>query len=104
MFFTEKYSTEELMGVKKLDIVIDGVSKADFTEVKRIKISTLTPNQLEVDGGTLNWKISGKGHTTPYVLITDKGNVLIDGHHTVIAKSILGSIYIYCKTYSVTTK
>lgn len=107
MFTAEKYSTEELMGVKKLNLdlftLTHNISKSDFKEVKRVKISTLHPNQLDVDGLTLNWKISGKGYTTPFVLITDYGNILIDGHHTVIAKSILGNRYIYCNTYNVKT-
>lgn len=82
---------------------LGSIGKGLFTHIKRVKIDDLAPRQTHISGGTLNRKMSGKDLTTPYVVITDKGNILIDGHHTVIAKKLKGQKYILAQCYTLTS-
>lgn len=87
----------------KVDFTSDlgAISKGLFTSSKRLKIADLTARQTEVDGGTLNLKLkSCKYHTMPYVVLFNGANILIDGHHTVIAKKLKNQTFVKCKIYT----
>lgn len=99
MFPLHNLSTSDLMGSPVNSMDLGDVGKGRFTITKRIKIADLQPRQTEVSGGTLNYKMTGKGLTMAYVVITATGNILIDGHHTVIVKKLKGQKYIYAKCY-----
>ena len=99
MFPLENINTELLMGnpVNKMDL--GDLGKGRFTVKKRLKIDELQPRQNQVSGGTLNYKLTGKGFTVPYVAVTESGNILIDGHHTVIAKKLKGQRFVFALCY-----
>ncbi len=99
-FPLENISTEQLMGKPILDIDLGDTGKGRFADFKRIEITSLHPRQTHVSGGTLNYKMAGNGFTVPYVVISDQGNILIDGHHTVIVKKLKGQKYIYAYCYT----
>jgi hypothetical protein len=75
------------------------IGKGNFTVTKRIKIDELQPRQTELCGGTLNYKMKGKGFTTAFVIIKGNDKVIIDGHHTVIVKKLKGYKFVYAKCY-----
>lgn len=93
------YSTELLLNNIILNTDLGDTGKGRFTEVKRVKIEDLHPRQQTVCGGTLNYKMKGKGLTTAYVVIHKDGNILIDGHHSVIVKKLKGQKFVYAKCY-----
>lgn len=82
---------------------LGGITRGMFTQYKRVEINTLMPRQEWVNGGTLNFKMKGKGFTVPCVVITHKGNILIDGHHTTIVKKLKGQKYIMANCYNLTS-
>lgn len=79
---------------------IGDVGKGRFTLKKRLAISSLHPRQSHLDDNCLSDKVKGKYHTNAYVVLTSTKNILIDGHHTVIAKKMKGQIYIYAQCYA----
>lgn len=64
--------------------------KSDFSIFKIILISELWTNQPEVNDEVVRVKMKGKNLTTPYVIELKGKLILIDGHHTVIAKKLNG--------------
>lgn len=91
-FFSRQLFTDDL----------GAISKGLFKVRKRIKIADLSPRQTHVSGGTLNYKMKGKGFTVPYVVIKNNHFILIDGHHTVIVKQAKGQTYVFALTYNTT--
>lgn len=89
-FELKDYSTSELMGKPVNTSDLGSITRGNFTKVKKVDISELEPRQTTVNGGTLNIKIKGKHWTQPCVVITPNAKILIDGHHTVIAKKMRG--------------
>jgi len=69
-----------------------------FTNTKMIDIDSLHPNQWTLDGECLARKIKNKStHSVIYVAFVKGVYVLIDGHHTVIAKQKSGQKRVKCK-------
>lgn len=68
-----------------------GFSWSDFKKNKIVKISDLYANQIALDPAALALKRKGKNLTTPMVVRKNNKLILIDGHHTVIAKKLNGS-------------
>jgi hypothetical protein len=89
-FELKDYSTSELMGKPVNTLDLGSVGRGNFTIVKKVTISELEPRQTLVNGGTLNLKMKGKHWTQPCVVVTPNSKILIDGHHTVIAKKLRG--------------
>lgn len=75
------------------DLFADGnpeVRKDKFNGRKIVNIADLYPNQAEIDVDLVNNKQKGKLLKTPYVLKYNNKLILMDGHHTVIAKKLNG--------------
>lgn len=98
-FEKRNYSTSELLGKPVNCMDLGSITKGMFTKYKRVKIESLFPRQTYVEGETLNLKLSGKYFTVPCVAISPSGNILIDGHHTVIAKKLRGQKYVNAMCY-----
>jgi len=64
--------------------------KADFKGRKTITISDLFTNQPTVQNSVIEAKRKGKNLTTPYVIELKGKLILIDGHHTIVAKKLNG--------------
>lgn len=94
-------STAPFFEKQKIDLGFGEVSKRDFKEMKRIKISDLMPNQKLVEDWLIDKKRKGNGLTIPYVLVFRGNLVLMDGHHTTIAKKMNGQKYIYALTLTI---
>lgn len=70
------------------------INKLSFVSKKRIEISSLRPNQHEVDQDEIELKRKGKRLQDIYVVNHKGENYLMDGHHTVIAKMLNGQKYV----------
>lgn len=84
-------------------VCFDGleISKDKFIQSGLVYINELTPNQKTLDTDCLQGKIKGTVKLTSIYVLKYKGlNILIDGHHTVIAKLIKGQIKVRAKIYS----
>lgn len=66
------------------------IGKSDFSVFKTVNICDLWANQSDVNYFDVKIKMKGKNITTPYVISLKDKLILIDGHHTVIAKKING--------------
>lgn len=98
MITTEAY----LKPVNTLELFTLGISKDCFTTTGILNISDLTPNQKTLDIQCLHLKIKGKlKFSTIQVLKYNGLNILMDGHHTVIAKLIKGQKKVKCKIYKI---
>jgi hypothetical protein len=86
---------------KKVPLGFDDVSKRDFTVRKRFKIADLTPNQKHVEDWLIEIKRRGNRLTTPYVLNYKGTLLLMDGHHTTIAKKLNGQKFIIALTMTI---
>lgn len=64
--------------------------KNDFKSFRFVSISDLFANQEFIDSKVLNIKLSGKNMSVCYVVEFNEKKILIDGHHTVIAKKLNG--------------
>lgn len=64
--------------------------KSDFKEFKIIDFKDLYTNQPEIDEKVLANKIRGVNLTLPYVVEFKGKRILIDGHHTIVAKILNG--------------
>lgn len=73
------------------------ISRQHFSLNKFIEIDSLHPNQLIIDEECLKRKIKGENLSTVYVVRLNGRNILLDGHHTVIAKKIKGLKKVKCK-------
>jgi hypothetical protein len=62
----------------------------EFTETKIISVFDLYANQEEINGDHLKKKLKGKNDSVCYVAIFNGKYILLDGHHTVIAKMLNG--------------
>ena len=73
--------------------LFDGKSfgMVDFNKNIIVKISDLYANQMALDPEALALKRKGKHLTMPMVVRKNNKLILIDGHHTVIAKKLNGS-------------
>ena len=89
-------TTNYLKGINK-DFNFLNIGKHSFVSIKKIEINQLIANQEYIDKDVLKIKIKGKQLTIPYVLNYNNKLILIDGHHTVIAKKINGQKFIMCK-------
>lgn len=76
---------------------IPAVGKKDFTQTKFIYISDLYANQELIDSKVLNYKLLGKNLSQLFVIEFNNKKILIDGHHTVIAKKLNGNKRVKCK-------
>lgn len=94
-------STTPFFEKQKIDLGFGEVSKRDFKERKRIRISDLMPNQKLVEDWLIDKKRKGRALTIPYVLVFRGNLVLMDGHHTTIAKKLNGQKYIYALTLTI---
>jgi len=77
-------------------------NREDFNEVKVININDLHPNQWTIDEECLKRKIKGKNLSLVYVVYIRGIYVLIDGHHTVVAKLLNGQKKVKCKLSIIT--
>ena len=93
---TQTALTSVFFGNKEREDVNLSISMKDFKTVKRVRICDLTPNQPHVDMDVVEMKQKGKGLTMPYVLEYNGKLILMDGHHTTIAKMLNGQQYIKC--------
>lgn len=102
MKFKDEYISTEILFEKPVNIEDLGRINRDlFTTRKRFLIAELHPRQPECWGGTINYKLKGINLTKTIVCITPlKQNVIMDGHHTTIAKKIKGQKYIYAYCHS----
>lgn len=80
---------------------VEGIEKSAFTVRKRVLIESLCPNQVLVEPLLISHKRKGNNLTTPYVLIYKGYNILMDGHHTTIAKKLNGQKYIIALTLEI---
>ena len=64
--------------------------ESDFSAFKMVLISDLWANQEEVQPEVIDVKRRGKNLTIPYVVNLKGKLILIDGHHTTIAKKLNG--------------
>lgn len=92
-------STADFFDRTKVPFGFRAVSKREFTVKKRIKIAELMPNQKTVEDWLISVKRRGNRLTTPYVLIYRGNLILMDGHHTTIAKKLNGQKYIIALTF-----
>lgn len=69
---------------------LPAMNKSQFKDVRFINPKELFANQKEIDSKVLNGKLKGKNHSICYVAISNGKMILIDGHHTVIAKLLNG--------------
>ncbi|MCT3788470.1 hypothetical protein HZQ67_13935 [Elizabethkingia anophelis] len=77
------------------------VGRSQFTKTKLVEISTMYANQEEIDDEALSRKLCGKNLSTIYVLEYRGKNIILDGHHTVIAKKLKGSKKVKVKYLSI---
>lgn len=80
---------------------LGALGRGMFTQKKRFKIDELSPRQIYVCEETINYKMKGRWLTTPCIVVSKKETVLIDGHHTVIAKMLNGQKYVYALYYTI---
>ena len=80
---------------------LPAMNKSQFKEVRLIGTKELFANQKEIDSDVLNEKLKGKNHSICYVAISNEKNILIDGHHTVIAKILNGNSKVKCVCYHI---
>lgn len=66
-------------------------SKASFFRTKMVSIEGLYANQEFIDSKVLSDKIGGKNLSICYTVKINGKIILIDGHHTVIAKKLNGN-------------
>lgn len=65
--------------------------KSDFKEFKTISISkNIYTNQPTVQNSVIQTKRKGKNLTLPYVVEFKGDLLLVDGHHTIVAKKLNG--------------
>ncbi len=74
---------------------LPSMGKNDFNRVKLVSIDALWANQHEVDDTIIANKRKGIGFTMPYVVSYMGKLILMDGHHTVIAKRLNGRVKVY---------
>ena len=77
------------------------VGKDSFNKAKIINISELHFNQDTVDPDVVLYKKRTKKFSICYVIIINGKKILIDGHHTVIAKILSGKTSIKALTYTI---
>ena len=94
----ESIFAQDYFKIVKPDLGFESISKRQFVVKRKIAIDTLCPNQKEVKPLLISHKRKGNQHTTPYVLIYKGYNILMDGHHTTIAKKLNGQKFIYALT------
>jgi len=70
--------------------IIPPLNPGQFDKAKMVKIGDLWANQSLIDNKTLTLKMKGKNLSVCYVLSVNNKFILIDGHHTVIAKKLNG--------------
>lgn len=85
-------TTEDYLGPVNNDLTFQSFGKEDYHKIGYIKIDDVIPNQVELDIECLQRKIKGKGLSFPHVLLYNGKTILMDGHHTVIAKKINGQV------------
>ncbi|QQV91505.1 hypothetical protein M1M25_gp007 [Tenacibaculum phage Gundel_1] len=93
----KKLNTADFLKEVNTDFNFKSFGPNDFIKKEFIKIEDLTPNQEHIELNTLTEKIKGKNLTVPHVLLYNDKKILIDGHHTVIAKLLKGQSKILCK-------
>lgn len=76
--------------LKSHDLELPLFGKQDFSKFKIVDISDLHANQKNIDLACLERKLKGKGLSVPYIVEYKEKLILIDGHHTVIAKKLNG--------------
>ena len=89
-------TTDYLKNVNQ-DFSFNTFGSGDYNKKGFVKIEDITPNQETLDEKCLKMKIKGKNLSLPHVLQYKGKNILIDGHHTVIAKKINGIKKVFCK-------
>jgi len=90
----EFLNRENIEHIRNLNLT---VNRNDFNIKKRIKISDIKPMQERVDMKIVSNKQKGSHkYSIVYVVEHNNNKILIDGHHTVIAKLLNGQKYIYC--------
>lgn len=95
----EQIATSLLFDKQRFEGDLGDIGKGRFTRTERIVIADLSPRQSLVEIDVLRAKMKGIGLTKPYVVIGKGFKVLIDGHHTVIAKKLNGQQFVIAKTY-----
>lgn len=76
---------------------LPGLNKREFTSDMLVSIDDLWANQPTLDEETLNIKLKGKKLSACYVVGFNGKKILIDGHHTVIAKKLNGQNKLWVK-------
>lgn len=77
--------------------ILPSFGKDDFLINKVVKINSLYANQPLIELEALNRKLKGKNLSICYVVEYNNKQILIDGHHTVIAKKIKGNTKVKVK-------
>lgn len=92
------YPINMFMTVSKEDLSGLNLSPNMFSISRKIQIEYLQANQKEIEKDCLSRKLKGVNLSIPIVLIYKGKYILMDGHHTVIAKMLKGFDFIRCKT------
>jgi len=64
------------------------MNRKDFKKFKYLEVSTLVATQDLIDFECLKRKMKGKDHSVIHVLRYENTNLILDGHHTAIAKML----------------
>lgn len=64
--------------------------KSDFKNTKLVKVKNLYANQPVIDPSVLAYKLKGQKLSQIYIVNYNQKDIVIDGHHTVVAKIING--------------
>jgi len=64
--------------------------KEGFIKTKLVKVKNLYANQPHIDPQALALKLKGKNLTQIYIVNYNQKDIVIDGHHTTVAKIMNG--------------